>query len=103
MYTLRAVPVPVPLRALTAGYQSARFSFMAEPVFQLRKWLIMIAGVFNRASAMYNLIEPNDIVCMYDRRFLAWFILDAAGVHCYVWTRILHHCERQAVFNGVTV
>ncbi len=45
MYTLRAVPVPVPLRALTAGYQSARFSFMAEPVFQLRKWLIMIAGV----------------------------------------------------------
>ena len=45
MYTVRTVPVPVPLRALTAGYQSARFSFMAELVFQLRKWLIMIAGI----------------------------------------------------------
>jgi hypothetical protein len=39
MYTVRAVPVPAPLRALTAGFQSTRLSFMAEPVFQLREWL----------------------------------------------------------------
>ena len=53
--------------------------------------------------AMYHLVELNEIVCMYDRRCLARFILDAAGVHCYVWTLILHHCERQAVGNGVTI
>ena len=48
MYTVRAVPVPAPLRALTAGFQSTRLSFMAEPVFQLRKCsgsVILIAGV----------------------------------------------------------
>ena len=56
MYTVRAVPVPVPLRALTAGYESTRFSFMAEPVFQLRKWLIMIAGVCHQLMVLQCVI-----------------------------------------------
>ena len=55
VYTWMARPVPVPLRALTAGYHMARYSFMAEPVFQLRKWLIMIAGMCTRSRHFQQL------------------------------------------------
>ncbi len=45
----------------------------------------------------------NLFVHWHVRCCLARFILDAAGVHCYVWTHSLHNCERQAVFNRVTI
>jgi hypothetical protein len=110
MYTVRAVPVPAPLRALTAGFQSTRLSFMAEPVFQLREWLshldlqVRVCNCVHGAAGFSSMMNVCVCVCLCDSWCcLARFILDAAGVHCYVRTHILHHCERQAVFNGVTV
>ncbi len=67
-FTFTARPMPDALRDVIVGYRPAAYRFMAEPLYLLRKWFIMGAGIALHSSYLVLLACICSFVVM-------WFVI----------------------------